>query len=116
MSTTELEITRVQEIGKLHSEIIGHLKTSLEKAIRIGELLSEQKASLKHGQFTTWIEGNLSFTDRTARNYMRLHREKDRLKTETVSDLKSAYKLLESLQQKTLPLQKPETLKLYNHK
>ena len=90
----QIEKSRINEIGTLHGEIVGHLKTSIEKAIRIGELLTEQKASLRHGEFTPWIEGNLPFTDRTARNYMRLHRKKDRLKTETVSDLKSAYKLL----------------------
>jgi hypothetical protein len=86
--------SRITEIGKLHSEIIGHLKTSLAKAVRIGELLTEQKGSLKHGQFTPWIESNLPFTDRTAQNYMRCYRERDRLKTETVSDLKSAYRVL----------------------
>lgn len=91
----ELETSRINEINRLHNEIVGHLKTSLEKAMRIGELLTEQKQKLKHGEFTPWIKANLPFTDRTARNYMRLHRERDRIKTETVSDLKSAYKLLE---------------------
>lgn len=90
----KIEKSRIDEIGKLHSEIIGHLKTSLEKAIRIGELLSEQKAILKHGEFAHWIDANLPFTDRTARNYMRVFREKDRLKTESVSDLRSAYRVL----------------------
>jgi len=89
-----IEQSRVQEIITLHNEIAGYLKTSLEKAIRIGGLLSEQKSSLKHGEFTSWMKANLPFTDRSAQNYMRLHRERNRLKTETVSDLKSAYKLL----------------------
>ena len=85
---------KVNEIIALHNEIVGHLKQSLEKAIQIGELLTEQKQSLKHGEFTKWVKENLPFTDRTARNYMRLHRERNRLKTETVSDLKGAYALL----------------------
>lgn len=88
--------TKASEIASLHSEIVGHLRQSLEKAMRIGELLAEQKASMAHGKFTPWIEENLPFTDRTARNYMRLYKERDRFKTETVSDLKSAYRLLKS--------------------
>jgi hypothetical protein len=86
--------TRAAEIIRLHDEVTGHLKTSLEKAIRIGELLTDQKESMAHGAFTPWVKENLPFTDRTARNYMHLHRERDRLKTETVSDLKTAYKML----------------------
>ena len=84
----------VNEIKTLHDEIAGHFKQSLEKAIRIGQLLSEQKAELPHGKFTGWINSNLPFTDRTARNYMRLYSNQDKLKTETVSDLTEGYMLL----------------------
>jgi hypothetical protein len=100
MMKMALEKSRIDEIGKLHGEIIVNLKISLENAIRIGELLTEQKSSLKHGQFTYWIATNLPFSDRTAQNYMRVYRERDRLKTETVSDLKSAYKFLSAPKQK----------------
>lgn len=86
--------TRIDEIKTLHLEIMGHLKMSLEKAIKIGQLLTEQKTELKHGEFTPWMKDNLPFTERTARNYMKLFQEKHRLKTETVSDLTSAYRLL----------------------
>ena len=91
---SDIERTRADTIIILHNEIIGHLTKSLEKAIRIGELLTEQKRTLKHGDFTNWILDNLPFTDRTARNYMRLYDNRDKLKTENVSDLASAYKLL----------------------
>jgi len=90
----EIEKSRIQEIARLHAEIVGHLRMSLDKAIRIGQLLTEQKKSLKHGEFTPWLKANIPFTDRTARNYMRLHQERDRIKTETVSDLAGAYHLL----------------------
>ena len=92
----EMENFRIDEISKLHGEIYGAFKTSLEKAIRIGELLTEQKQNLRHGEFTSWVENNLPFSDRTAQIYMRLYSERDRLKTEMVSvlNLKSAYRLL----------------------
>ncbi len=51
MDNRELEKTTVQHIVKLHSQIIADLKRSLDSAIQIGHLLSEQKASLKHGEF-----------------------------------------------------------------
>ena len=92
----QIQQSTIQEIVTLHQEIAGHLKISLEKAIKIGELLTEQKESLKHGQFTPWIKDNLPFTDRTARNYMRLYHARDKLKTERVSDLNEAYRLLEA--------------------
>jgi hypothetical protein len=97
----DIEKTRAQEIVRLHSEVVGHLRQSLEKAIRIGQLLSEQKEALKHGEFIPWLESNIPFTDRTARNYMKVYRERDRLKTETISDLKGAYALLASPQEES---------------
>lgn len=91
---TDIEKSRISEIVTLHGEVCGLLKMSLEKAIRIGELLTEQKASLQHGDFIPWIQTNLPFTDRTARSYMNCYRNRDLLKTESISDLKGAYKLL----------------------
>ncbi|MBW8015041.1 MAG: DUF3102 domain-containing protein [Planctomycetes bacterium] len=92
MKKNEIEKNRVNEILTLHNEIAGYLKMSVEKAVKIGRLLQEQKSALPHGEFVGWIELNMPFSDRTARNYMRLHENRDKL--ETVSDLTSAYKLL----------------------
>ena len=41
-----IDKTRTEEIISLHQEIEGYFKVGLEKAIRIGELLSEQKESI----------------------------------------------------------------------
>ena len=94
---TELPAERSEaatEIARLHGEVESAIRTSLEKAMRIGELLVETKANLGHGRFLPWVEANLPFTDRTARSYMRIHRDRDRLKSESVSNLTGAYKLL----------------------
>ena len=56
----------IEEICGLHEEIQGHAKSILQKAIRIGELLVEQKQRLQHGKFGSWIEENLPFHVRTA--------------------------------------------------
>jgi len=91
-----IEKSRKEEIVKLHGKFVESFKRSLDYGIRIGQLLTEQKADLNHGEFGLWIKRNIPFTDRTARNYMKLFRNRDALITETVSDFKSAYKLLET--------------------
>lgn len=90
----DIEKSRITEINTLHSEIGGCLRMTLDKAIRVGELLQEQKNSLKHGGWTEWVENNLSFTSRTATNYMQTFKKKEYLKSENVSDLAGAYKTL----------------------
>ena len=92
--TNQIEITKVSRLIDIHNEITGNLKNSLELAIEAGKLLTNIKATLQHGEFIPWIEANMPFTDRTARNYMNLYENKDKLKTESVSDLNGAYKLL----------------------
>jgi hypothetical protein len=57
-------------------------------------LLAGIKASLTHGQWLPWLKGNIPFAERTARNYMRCHAERDRLKSANVADLGEAYRLL----------------------
>lgn len=84
----------VSEIVALHGEIITAARTSLDKAIRIGELLTWIKSRLAHGQWLPWLKANIPFAERTARNYMRCHAERERLKSASVADLGEAYRLL----------------------
>ncbi len=93
--TTETE--RIREIAALYREIGDLLKISLQKAMRIGELLTEQKVSLKHGEFMPWLKEHLPFiSDRTVRRWMSLYKHRDQLKMDNVSDLTQAYKLLKA--------------------
>jgi hypothetical protein len=91
---TEIEKSRVEKIAELHREIDSYLKTTLNKAIEIGGLLTEQKTMLGHGQWLPWIKKNLPFSERLARDYMRFHDHRDELKTAKVADLTEARKLL----------------------
>jgi hypothetical protein len=95
----QLEKGRIGEIIRLHNGILNSFKKTLADAIKIGELLTDQKGNLKHGEFMAWVNENLPFTDRTARNYMRVYKERDGLKTETVSDLSEAYHRLVQMQE-----------------
>jgi len=91
-----IDTDRAGRIIDLHNEVIASAVTTVKKAIEAGQLLTEQKAELPHGQFTQWIESNLPFTPRTARNYMSCYDRRELLKTETVSVLSDAYKLLKA--------------------
>ena len=91
--TVDLQVA--EEISRLHAEIVHALRRTVENAIRIGELLTKQKDELKHGEWMEWGE-SLPFHHRTATNYMRLFRERDKLRTEQVSNLGAAYALLKS--------------------
>lgn len=92
--TTALETKRAAEIVRLHEEIGEHLRTSLDKAIRIGELLEAQKAELEHGQWGPWLAEHVSFSDRAAREYMTFYRERARLISAHCADFTDARRLL----------------------
>lgn len=87
-----LKKTTEQRINELHEGLNKLLHTGIDMALEIGQLLTEKKAELKHGEFGQWIRDNLTFTDRTARNYMTLWENKD--KALQASNLSEAYKML----------------------
>lgn len=84
----------VQEIEKLHGEILDYARTSLDKAIKIGGHLSAIKSGIKHGDWETWIKINVTFSLRTVQNYMRIFQNKEVVKSETILDLRGALELL----------------------
>ena len=100
MSMNQIEKSRIAEILELHAEIGGYVSAAMGKAMRLGELLVEQKANMEHGAWTGWVEEHLPFDIRTAQNYMRVFENRDRLKNESVSFLTNAYRLLEEAKPK----------------
>lgn len=92
-TTRQLEMfqNETTEIVQLHGELEGLARTSLEKAIRIGELLTTIKAGLKHGQWLPFVE-TLPFSQQTCSRYARLFEERSKLLT--VSNLTDAYRAL----------------------
>lgn len=79
------------DIIQLHNGIVNHLTQSLVDAIRIGELLFEQKKLIKYGEFSSWTKDNLPFSIRTAQRYMKLFQYKEALTEEGVSSITDAY-------------------------
>jgi len=85
-----------KELNDLHQQIEGKLRSTVQDAIRAGELLTQAKDDLPHGGFLPWIEQNCVFSERTARNYLSLFRYRN--KTATVADLQDAYKQVKQLE------------------
>jgi hypothetical protein len=82
-----------KEIVRLHGEVFATAKTTLQKAIRIGELLSRVRSSRK-GKWLVWLKESVPFSDQTARNYVRVYEHRDDPKFKTVLNPSDAYALL----------------------
>ena len=102
------EKSRIAEITKIYNELQKLYYSGLDRAIRLGELLDEQKKHLKYGEFVNWINKNLPFTERTARNYRKIFRNREFLKRKVVSSLDNAYLLLKKSKDKEEKKEKQE--------
>ena len=94
---------KAQEIARLHREILSSLKMTIEKAIRIGELLVQAKAELEHGQWLPWLNNNVPFGVTTAWRYAACYEH--RAKFSKLENMTDALALIESMRhwQKQLP-------------
>ena len=59
-------------INEEHSRAYVKARDALSHARAAGELLIEAKSLLKHGEWGNWLAENVSFSESTAQNYMRL--------------------------------------------
>lgn len=92
MNKEEKEL--VKQIKELHSQIMKDSKDSLQRAIKLGGILSDYKDTVGHGHFVEWINTSLPFSERTSRNYMSLFRHKDKIQEQKITSLLQAYKLI----------------------
>lgn len=90
----KIQQSKIQEINSLHGELEAIVKTGLDKAIRIGELLMECKEAIPHGQFSAWVDDNCMFTIRTAQNYMRIFSNRECIAG--ADSVATAYRLLKN--------------------
>jgi hypothetical protein len=77
----------VAEINHLHNEVGEGLKLTVTKAIRIGELLSIQKAKCAHGEWIRWVEANLAFNRHLAARYMACYQNREKLNVSLATHL-----------------------------
>jgi len=83
------------EINREHELFEASMRTSVEHAIRCGELLIEEKARHQHGDWIKWIDSNCNFTRRMATNYMRISANGKRVShLDSANSLRGVLKLL----------------------
>jgi hypothetical protein len=101
-----MSMDRAKEIVRLHGQIGDALRLTVENAIRIGQLLTEQKKELGHGKFGVWLKRHVpAFSRATVTNYMRLYDDREKIKLLKISKLKDAYALIYNRPQ---PRRKPK--------
>lgn len=88
----DLANTNIERINTLHKEIESAFQKSLNNAIEIGQILTSVKKELPHGEFGNWIDANCFFSARTARRYITLYTNRDKLTGG--SSIQEAYKIL----------------------
>jgi hypothetical protein len=87
-----------REVNRLHAEISTLMLDSVTKAVRAGELLTELKLRVGHGSWRTWVESNLRFSYRTARRYLYIYNNRDKLLVFGVKTLTEAHQVLTEAQ------------------
>ena len=72
-----------------HEAAEASYRKGIQHALAAGELLTEAKAKVQHGQWLPWLEANCGLSERTSQRYMRLFNERATLEANTtrVSDL-----------------------------
>jgi hypothetical protein len=83
-----------EEINRLHEENCSAARQTIERAIRIGELLAEQKERLGHEKWLPWLDTHIRFSRGTAENYRRVYERQDQIKFINVRNLTDAYRLI----------------------
>lgn len=76
-------------INAAHEQVEVAKRQAVVRAIECGKLLAEAKATVKHGEWDSWLEANCTFSARTARLYMKAakHVGDDPAKWQRVADL-----------------------------
>jgi hypothetical protein len=69
---------QIQKINALHYELSSLQNQSRQKTIEIGGLLSTAWNDLQYSGIDDWTKNKLSFSERTARQYMALFTKKDK--------------------------------------
>jgi hypothetical protein len=79
------------EINQLHLENCKSAEQTIERAIRIGELLTKERAERKHGEWLPWLKTNIQFSQDTAERYRRIYKHRDKIRT--MRNLSEAYRI-----------------------
>ncbi|MHC1767144.1 MAG: hypothetical protein AB9869_23050 [Verrucomicrobiia bacterium] len=95
------EEDRIKRVNELHRGLTQLGIQALQTAMECGEILWTVRQDCKrkgHGVWAAWMETNLTFTEKTARRYIQVYENRDRilhsLAAKEIQDLSAAYRLL----------------------
>ncbi len=103
---TDDELAR--EINTEHSHVETHKHTTIQHAIRCGELLLEMKQRVGHGNWLAWVEEHFEASERTARNYMEIAKSAAVADLSDDTTMRSALRALASRSQSKAPKLEPK--------
>ena len=69
-------------INSALSQMVASARTTLQRAIEIGELLEQAKERVGHGNFEAWVNDHCKLSYRSARRYMKLARERTEIEAQ----------------------------------
>jgi hypothetical protein len=64
------------------SQMVASARTTLQRAIEIGELLKQAKERVGHGNFEAWVTDHCQLSYRSARRYMTLARDRTEIEAQ----------------------------------
>jgi hypothetical protein len=72
---TESLDSLAHRIRDAHALVGGCVRDAVLYAIEAGQLLLEARATVRHGEWLSWLKKNCAMSERTAQNYMRLSKK-----------------------------------------
>jgi hypothetical protein len=95
------EYTALAELGSkikaLHAEVIEAGRNVVRKAIEAGVALIEAKGKVRHGEWLPWLKRCCGFSERTAQDYMKLARHRQKVEEKLKSALGADFGLKDAL-------------------
>jgi hypothetical protein len=88
--------TAGQELERLHGVIAEKMRSTVQDAIRAGQILTQVKERLPHGEFLPWLKANCSISPKTADRYRQLYEYSDKIVR--VTNLQEAYQQIETIE------------------
>lgn len=106
----EIEIYDVvEEINHEHELCIGSMRNTLEHALRIGELLIQEKEKVQLGDWMIWVKMNCNFDHKQATQYMRVSSNWARVPNiEDATSIRHALRMIAAADPKPKPEIEPE--------
>lgn len=88
--TTDIATSLAADIRREHDQAQQAFTSAVEHAVRCGELLTEAKAGVPHGEWLPWLAENFPASEDTAQAYMRLAANAERVRYLEVTSIRAA--------------------------